>query len=240
MRGLIVQNCEVEDLGVYADALAAQGHECTTIRGDVAARFPPLSECDFVVVGGTPESATTFEETFPAEWSFLRAAVASEVPCFGVCCGAQVLARLLGAPVRRLPAMEMGVYEAAVTADGRNDTLLADFPATFPVFHWHSYAFGLPPGATHLVTQEGWPLQAYRRGNVAGVLFHLELRPDAVVRWIRAYPEELAEMGGDADALLARVAAHADEMQTLAARLMRNFCAIVSDPNPLALQDDAG
>jgi GMP synthase (glutamine-hydrolysing) len=240
MRGLILQNCDVEDLGAYADALAALGHECTTMRGDGAARFPPLHEWDFVVVGGTPASATTFESSFPAEWSFLRAAVDAGVPCFGVCCGAQVLARLLGAPVRRLPAMEMGVYEAAVTADGRGDALLADFPATFPVFHWHSYAFGLPPGATHLVTQEGWPLQAFRRGPVAGVLFHLELRPDAVARWIGAYREELAASGGDAGALLARVESHAGEMETLAARLMRNFCAVVANPSPVALPDDAG
>lgn len=240
MRGLIVQNCDVEDLGAYADALAAQGHECTTIRGDLVDRFPPLREWDLVVVGGTPQSATTFESVFPAEWAFLRAAVASDVPCFGVCCGAQLLARLVGAPVRQLPSMVMGVYEAALTPDGRDDTLLADFPATFPVFQWHSYAFGLPPGATHLVTQEGWPLQAFRRGTVAGVLFHLELRPDAVARWIRAYPEELAAFGADAATLLARVETHAEEMQTLAARLMRNFCAIVADPNPVVLSDDGG
>ena len=238
MRGLIVQNCEVEDLGIYADALAAQGHECVTIRGDRVAKFPALREFDFVVVGGTPESAATFESALPAEWAFLRAAVASDVPCFGVCCGAQVLARLLGAPVKRLPAMEMGVYEAAATPDGRDDALLAGFPATFPVFHWHAYAFGLPPGATHLVTQEGWPLQAFRRGTVAGVLFHLELSPGAVTRWIRAYPDEFAESGADAGALLARVESHAGEMRSLAARLMRNFCAIVQAPRPVVLLDD--
>lgn len=240
MRGLIVQNCEVEDLGLYADALAAQGHECTTIRGDGAARFPSPRDCDFVIVGGTPESATTFESTHAAEWEFLRAAVASGVPCFGVCCGAQVLARLLGAPVKRLPAMEMGVYEAALTPDGRDDALFADFPATFPVFHWHSYAFGLPPGATHLVTQKGWPLQSFRRGTVAGVLFHLELSRDAVKRWLLAYPDELLEFGADAGALLAHVQSRADEMRTLAARLMRNFCTIVQDPSSIAIVDDGG
>jgi len=240
MRGLIVQNCDVEDLGVYAEALAELGHECATIRGDDTSRFPPLSEWDFVLVGGTPESATTFESAYAAEWAFLRAAVASEVPCFGVCCGGQVLARLLGAPVKRLPSMEMGVHEAALTADGRDDALYAGFPATFPVFHWHSYAFGLPPGATHLVTQQGWPLQAYRRGPVAGVLFHLELSPDAVERWIRAYPEELAAFGAGAASLIRSVDARAEEMRSLAARLMRNFCEIAADPIPVVLLDDAG
>src|SRR5262245_3227051 len=240
MRGLILQNCEVEDLGVYADALEELGHESATIRGDDASRFPSLSEWDFVLVGGTPDSATTFESTHAAEWAFLRAAVASDVPCFGVCCGAQVLARILGAPVRRLPAMEMGLYEAAVTADGRDDPLLAGFPATFPVFHWHSYAFGLPPGATHLVTQEGWPLQAFRRGPVAGALFHLELAPDAVSRWVRAYPEELAAFGADEVALMRSVEANADEMRLLAARLMRNFCEIAAEPSHVVLLDDAG
>jgi GMP synthase-like glutamine amidotransferase len=240
LRGLIVQNCDVEDLGAYAGALAAQGHECTTIRGDVAARLSSPREWDFVLVGGTPDSATTFESSHPAEWEFLRTAVATGVPCFGVCCGAQVLARLLGARVQRLPAMEMGVYEAALTPDGRDDALFAEFPATFPVFHWHSYAFGLPPGAAHLVTQEGWPLQSFRRGTVAGVLFHLELAPDAVARWVRAYPHELAEFGAESGALLAQVESRAEEMGTLAAQLMRNFCAIVEHPSPLALSDDGG
>ena len=239
MRGLILQNCDVEDLGAYADALAEMGHDCVTIRGDDAVRYPPPNEWDFVVVGGTPVSATTFESSFPAQWEFLREAVDAGVACFGVCCGAQVLARLLGAPVRRLPEMEIGVYEAAVTADGRGDALLAGFPAMFPVFHWHSYAFGLPPGATHLVTQEGWPLQAFRRGPVAGVLFHLELRPDAVARWIDAYKDELVASGSDAYALVARVESHAAEMESLAVRLMRNFCAMVADPNPVELFDDA-
>lgn len=229
MRALLVQNCDVEDFGRYRRALEAQGHACRVVRGDGATAFPPPREWDAVLVGGTPTSAKEFDRhpRYRAEWAFLRAAVDAGKACFGVCCGAQVLARLLGASVRRLDAMELGTYAARLTDAGRDDPLFAGVPASFPVFHWHRDAFDLPEGAAHLVSQDGWPLQAFKKGVVAGVLFHLELAAEDVARWTRAYADELSEAGRTEEEVLAAVRRTSAETATVADAVVRNYVALL-------------
>jgi GMP synthase (glutamine-hydrolysing) len=228
VRALLVQNSAVEDFATYRVVLEEAGHRCRVVRADAGDAFPSLDACDLVLVGGTPTSAAEFEghREYEREWEWLGRALAAGKPCFGVCCGAQVLARLLGASTRRLDAMEIGTFEAKLTPAGQGDALFSGFPPTFPVFHWHRDVFELPPGADALVETPSWPVQAFRKGNVAGVLFHLEFAPRDVLRWTKAYPAELAEAGVSEGRVMGDVFARAAAMKALAARLMGNFCAL--------------
>jgi GMP synthase (glutamine-hydrolysing) len=149
---------------------------------------------------GPPPSRDTYEavmvfggeanvdDDFPwldAEKAWLRDLLARDVPVLGVCLGAQLIADLAGAEVRKLPEPEIGWHHL----DGVG---LA--------FEWHSYGFELPPGATELARNEVG-CQEFRIGNAWGIQYHAEVDEPTVLGWIRDYgPGE----GVDADALAAQ------------------------------------
>ena len=228
MRALLLQNSPAEDFGAYETALRKLGHDCLLVRPDGGARLPDLDEWDLALVGSTPLIGTNFEDRseFAAEQDLLRRAVAADRPCLGVRCGAQVLARLLGAPSVLLPEREIGCTTARLTLEGRRDPLFRGFPESFPTFHWHSWGFGLPAGARHLVTRAGWPYQAFRKGRIAGLMFHLEIDGKGAGRRVAAYPGELEAAGISGSVLVEEVAGQAPAMGGLADALVRNFCAM--------------
>jgi len=77
-------------------------------------------------------------------------ALREDKPVQGICLGAQLLAHVLGAPVRRHTQPEIGWYELETTAAGREDAVLGQLGPTAPVFQWHSCTFELPTTAVQL------------------------------------------------------------------------------------------
>ncbi len=177
MRVLAVHNCSIEAFGLYEQLLLDRGIDCQIVHPYRDERLPPHQDFDAVLVGGTPVSAYEAHSHpfLQAEREYLRNAVQKGKACFGICCGAQILAQILGADVRRCQRMEIGVYKVRLTEAGRKDSLLKGFPPHFPVFHWHGDTFGIPEHADLLVEGQDCPNQMFRRGKVVGVQFHLEV-----------------------------------------------------------------
>lgn len=225
MKVLTIQNCEIESFGAYESALRARGAEIQPIAAWRNPPFPEPADHDMILVGGTPLAAYDADAHpfLRAEISFLTAAVRQRVPCFGICCGAQLLASVLGADVRRNPEREIGVYEVSLTARGREDPLLEGFPDPFPVFQWHGDTFDIPAGADHLAEAPACRHQVFRRGTTAGVQFHLEVTAAEAGCWADAYAPELADFGKTRDQLMSECRAHEPETLQLAARLLDNF-----------------
>lgn len=107
-------------------------------------------------------------------------AVAAGRIVVGICLGAQLIADVLGARVRRNLWREIGwlpVRRSAAAAETRLGDLL---PESCPVFHWHGDTFDPPPGAVHLATSTACAQQAFLyRERVLGLQFHLETTPEA-------------------------------------------------------------
>jgi GMP synthase (glutamine-hydrolysing) len=122
------------------------------------------------------------------EW--LAEAVRREMPVLGICLGAQLLARALGAAVVPGERKEIGFDE--VTVDDPADPILGGLAPRARVLHWHGDVFELPAGATHLASSALTAHQAFRHGNAWGVLFHPEADVALVDRWM-ATPEMSAE-----------------------------------------------
>jgi GMP synthase-like glutamine amidotransferase len=228
MKVLAIQNCAVEGFGHHEQHLAARGVDYTLVnpyRGD---RLPPAEGFDVLLVGATPISAYAVEEHpfLLAEHYILQGTISAAKTCFGICCGAQLLAHILGAEVRRCEQGEIGGYQVQLTGAGGRDALLEGFPARFPVFHWHGDEFSLPPGAELLVEEDHCPNQMFRRGNVAGVQFHLEVTGRKTALWADAYPEELSAFGKSKAQVVAECQAWEGEMIPLAAQLMDNLLEI--------------
>lgn len=135
------------------------------------------------------------------EW--LAEAAAREMPILGICLGAQLLARALGAEVRAGEEPEIGF--APVEIHDPADPIVGALAPEATVLHWHGDIFDLPKGAVPLASSAKTKHQAFRYGNAWGVLFHAEADAALVERWI-AEPsmcdEAVAALGPDAPALL--------------------------------------
>ena len=228
MRVLIVQNDETESLGLYEKILSEEGIDLQVLHAyglESEAPFPLVDDFDAFIIGPTPISANDVEnhDFLRREWSFLGEIVESRKPTLGVCCGGQMLAKLLGGLVTRSPEREVGGYEVRLTEVGEVAPLFAGFPEEFPVFHWHTEMFQVPPGGSLLVRGAPCPIQGYGWGNIRGVIFHLEVTSADAMRWADAYPMELEAVGKTKEQVVEECREREPEMRRLARLLIDNF-----------------
>ena len=174
--------------GTFAEAVRDRGDEL--LEWNIAQGPPPASPDGFdavFVFGGAMH--VDQEEEHPwlgTEDELLKGLLHDHVPTFGVCLGGQLLAKAAGAHVGPAPEEEVGWHEVELTQDAADDPLFGEAPPRFEAFQWHSYAFGLPPGATPLALSPVG-LQAYRIEDFAwGIQFHAEVTEAIVRRWIAA------------------------------------------------------
>jgi GMP synthase (glutamine-hydrolysing) len=117
-----------------------------------------------------------------ARW--VAQAVEAGRPVLGVCLGAQLIAKALGASVYRNPVKEIGWFEIELTGEGAADPLFAGVGPRETVFQWHGETFDLPPGARWLASSTACCHQAFRIGSSAYALqFHLEVTPEMIADW---------------------------------------------------------
>jgi GMP synthase (glutamine-hydrolysing) len=144
-----------------------------------------------VVMGG-PMNVDEIER-FPglaAEREWLAEATRRRMPVLGICLGAQLLARALGAEVRPGEGPELGF--APVEVGDPADPVLGGLAPGTDVLHWHGDVFDLPDGAEPLASSAQTEHQAFRAGNAWGVLFHPEADFALVEAWL-AVPEMIDE-----------------------------------------------
>ena len=171
-----------------------------TVRPLAAQALPGHEEVAGAVVMGGPMNVDQVDR-FPAlaaEREWLAEAAGRGMPVLGICLGAQLLARALGAEVRPGERKEIGFAPVEVAAAA--DPVLGRLAPSTEVLHWHGDVFDLPAGAEHLASSELAENQAFRVDNAWGVLFHPEADLALVEAWM-AVPEmrdEALEALGDA------------------------------------------
>jgi len=106
--------------------------------------------------------------------------IAADKWILGVCLGAQLLADRLGGPVGRNAWSEIGWWPVARTLEAASDPIFRAFPERLDVFHWHGDTFAIPRHAMHAAYSQGCASQAFRKGRVVGLQFHLELSEEAL------------------------------------------------------------
>ena len=225
MRILSIQNCEIEGFGLYEQHLIAREIDCQVVHAYQGHPLPPFKAFDAIFIGGTPISAYAAHEHpfLQAEIAYLERALAAKKPCLGICCGAQILAQLLGARVGKCEHREIGGYRVRLTPAGQKDPLLDGFPPRFPVFHWHGDTFELPGDAELLVEGDDCRNQLFRSGSVVGVQFHLEVTSRDAAAWADAYADELAQVGKSKAQVIAECHKQEPEMRVLVTRLLDNL-----------------
>jgi GMP synthase (glutamine-hydrolysing) len=217
--------------GVFADVVREAGHEL--VERNVAEAGVPDGPFGAVLVFG---GAMHVDQDDRHGWlrdedAYLRQLDADGVPVLGVCLGAQLLAKALGAPVRRMPSSEIGWHEVELTPDARDDPLFGALPTRFDSFQWHSYAFSVPPTGVLLARNERCP-QAFRAGGTAwGVQFHAEVTRASVEDWIESSrPEDDDAL--DPAALRAETEERIGRWNWIGKEICRRFLGVAETATP--------
>jgi GMP synthase (glutamine-hydrolysing) len=156
--------------------------------------LPDHDEVDGVVAMGGPMNVDDVA-SYPAladEREWLAEAARREMPILGICLGAQLLARALGAEVRPGERPEIGF--AHVDVHDPTDPIIGGLAPRADVLHWHRDVFDLPPGAESLASSALTEHQAFRRGHAWGILFHPEADATLVEAWLKV-PQMVMEAG---------------------------------------------
>ena len=185
---------------------------------------------DNAIVAGAIITGSHSMVTDRAVWSenlatWLRSAVAMNIPIFGICYGHQLLAHALGGDVGYHPGgIELGSVSIKRTAEAVGDPLFSGMPEVFSaqVVHRQS-VLRLPEKAVLLAGNAFEPHHAYRVGDFAwGVQFHPEFSADAMAGYI----DEVAENSHADDAAPAS-SCHMAIPTAEAASLLPRFACLV-------------
>ncbi len=190
MKILILQHAEHEDEGVIKEWASKNGHDTARVllyRGD---ELPGIDSFDFLLVMGGPMGVYD-ENEFPflaAEKRFIGKAVKRGKKIAGICLGAQLLAAVLGAEVKKNSETEIGWFGVSMEPQAGNIAFLKNLPRRFVSFHWHGDTFGIPEGAVRLAANEACGNQAFLYGrSVLALQFHLEMTPGNIDSWLAEF-----------------------------------------------------
>jgi GMP synthase (glutamine-hydrolysing) len=214
---------------------ACGGLDVHTVKPLAGQPLPDHDEVSGAVVMGGPMNVDDHRHPeLASEREWLAEAVRRELPVLGICLGAQLLARALGAEVRPAERSELGYAPVEILAP--DDPILGALAPSTTVLHWHGDVFDLPDGATRLARSNQTEVQAFRHANAWGVLFHPESDFALLEAWLNV-PEMVREARkalGDkgAAALPAEAeAAESDLIERTTAGL-RAFASLVESRHP--------
>jgi GMP synthase-like glutamine amidotransferase len=171
--------------GVFAEAAAETGAELVEWR--IAEDTPePEGPFDAVLALGGAPLPDADEGFILEEVAVLRRSVGDGLPLLGVCLGAEVLARALGAHVGPIALPEYGWHDIELDPEVAADPVLAGLGReSVTAFMAHWYGFDLPDGAVALA-RTPTSLHAFRYSDrVWGFLFHPEVTGEDIVDWMR-------------------------------------------------------
>lgn len=201
MSVLILKNIAAEGPGTIGDFLLKQGIPFRVVELE-SEGLPDAEGFDALVMMGGPMSVNE-EDIYPhlkKEFDLTREFIGKGKKVFGVCLGAQIMAKALGAKVYVGPQKEIGWCDIELTDEGVNDPFMrkllsdqqAGTPAKAKVFQWHGETFDIPAGAVRIASSGIYPNQAFKYGsNAYAFQFHIEVRKEMIYEWLKDEPVDM-------------------------------------------------
>ncbi|MBJ2064814.1 glutamine amidotransferase [Serratia odorifera] len=195
-KAVAIRHVHFENLGILGNLLSLRGYQIDYYdagRDNLQAIDNETTDL-LVILGGPVSGASHFAGQHDHDFLNHELTLASQRlqqrrPTLGVCLGAQVMAKALGAEVVSLGIKEIG-YAPLSLASGEHN-LLAPLADT-PVLHWHGDMFMIPEGAQCLASTAACRHQAFSYQDFAlGLQFHLEADRHDLERWLIGHACEL-------------------------------------------------
>lgn len=201
-----VQHIGYEDLGSFEPVLESRGFDVRYMCSrhvDYKGLF--AGDPDLVIILGGPMSVYD-DEKHPwilSELQMVTERIETEKPLMGICFGAQIIARALGAKVYAGPqGKEIGWSKITVNDEGRKTPFRHFDGALTHMMHWHGDTFDLPDGATLLASSDKYQKQAYLYGDrIFAMQCHPEVTESKLRLWYSSGLKEIAEVGTDVETL---------------------------------------
>lgn len=220
---LAVRHVYFEDLGSFERVLGDRGRPVRYVDVGFAriGALNPLSASLMVILGGPINAVDDARyPTLTPLAGMIEKRIAAGLPTLGICLGAQLIARVLGARVYAGPRPEIGWTPLTLTPAGHASPLAHLDAASTSMLHWHGDTFDLPDGATRLASTALCENQAFAWGeNVLGLQCHPEVRADRFEPWLIGHASEIVSAGVDVNALRADTARHGPQLEAQASRM---------------------
>lgn len=201
---LAIRHVEIEHLGIFENILNSLGFSwryLDTPMGEVLVE--PLENYQgIIVLGGYMGAYEEEKYDFLAyEFKLIEEALERRIPLLGICLGAQMLAKVLGAKVYPgTRGKEIGWFEVYKVME---HPYFDPFPPQIRVFQWHGDTFDLPQGCLRIFSSEKYENQGFVYDKAIGLQFHLEVDRHIAGQWAEIYGEELKDEGISVTEILA-------------------------------------
>ena len=196
---LAIRHVDFEDCGTLADILRERGFEIRYVspwRENL--RALEIANPDLVIGLGGPVSVYEADR-YPwitDELDLFERQLAARRPILGICLGAQMLARVLGARVFA-GRKELGWAPLLLTEEGKHSVIAPLAAESTSMLHWHGDTFDLPSGATLLASTAQVAHQVYTWDQtVLAFQCHPEIRPEDIESWLVGHACEIAATQG--------------------------------------------
>jgi GMP synthase-like glutamine amidotransferase len=191
MRIAVLQHVEFEGPAAVADWAVEHGFPLRLFHLYRDATLPSLADFDMLTVMGGPMSANDEAQLgwLGPEITLVREAIATEKTLLGICLGAQIIAKALGARVYPGSTKEIGWFPIQRTG---SHPLFDGLPDSFTPFHWHGETFNLPHEGKLFAKSEITETQAFAVGHrVLGLQFHMEATEESVRALLKGADHEV-------------------------------------------------
>ncbi|WP_256444528.1 type 1 glutamine amidotransferase [Terribacillus sp. DMT04] len=143
--------------------------------------LPASIDVSMLIILGGPMSANDTEDWLEAERDLIRELITKRQPMFGICLGAQQIAKALGADIFQGEYKEVGWYPIQTVTQHFSSFL----PDQMTAFHWHGEQFFLPDEAIRLFGNTVCENQGFiYKEFVIGLQFHLEMTVESITKLI--------------------------------------------------------
>lgn len=198
MRLHALQHVEFERLSYIADWAEQNNVSVTqTLLYQPTYTLPALKDFDWLVILGGPMNVDE-ENLYPwlaAEKEFISKAIAAKKVVIGICLGAQLIARVLGAKVQKNAYKEIGWFPVSWLQEADAFPAFEKFSEGFMAFHWHGDTFDIPPQCVRIAETDVCANQAFihESGRVIGLQFHLEATKEGVRALVKNCENDLVQ-----------------------------------------------
>lgn len=192
---IVIRHLGFEDLGTLGPVLLSRNYDIRYFEaGGEMPTLPDVTQTDLLVILGGPISVYEIGR-YPflvEEFELIHARLIARKPMLGICLGAQMIAKTLGAEVMPMRlGKEIGFSPLKLTFEGTK-SVLKNIDDSTQVLHWHGDQFSIPPNAKLLAGTDHCPHQAFSvEDYILCLQFHLEFDQGSLEKWLIGHATEL-------------------------------------------------